>query len=335
VVIVGLAAAVVAAVGLHLVAGIVAPTFLALVLTVAASPIRTVLVRRGVPGWLAATATILVVALGLVVFVALLVVSLARFAELLPTYAAKLSDLVGQVESWLAGLGIHSDQAAAMLSSIDVNGLSSFVTGLLRDLVSTVASLVLVIALVLFTGMDTGRFTDSLGRLRHEHPAFVGAMGGFAHLTRRYLVVATVFGLVVAAFDTVLLWALGVPAPVLWGLLAFITNYIPNVGFVIGLIPPAVLALLEGGWGLCLTVIVGYSVINLVIQSVIQPKLVGDAVGLSATVTFLSLVVWTVIIGPIGAILAVPFTLFTKALLVDVDPRTRWAGALLGDRGSA
>ena len=332
VVIVGLAAGLVFLLGLHRISGLVAPAFLALVLTVTASPIRTLLVDRGAPRWLGATAAILVVNVGLVVFVVLLVVSVARFAELIPAYAAKLDDLVAQVTTWLAGLGVQASQSGEILSSVDLNGVSSFVAGLLGGVVSTLTSLVFVLALVLFTCMDASRFTATLDRLRDQRPAFVEAMGAFTHLTRRYLVVSSVFGGIVAVIDTLMLWALGIPAPVLWGLLAFITNYIPNVGFVIGLIPPAALGLLEGGWELCLTVILAYSVVNLVIQSVIQPRLVGDAVGLSATVTFLSFVVWTALIGPVGAILAVPLTLFAKALLVDVDPRTRWVGALLGDR---
>ena len=119
------------------------------------------------------------------------------------------------------------------------------------------------------------------------------------------------------------------PLPLLWGLLAFITNYIPNVGFIIGVIPPALLALLEGGPQLMIIVIVAYSVINFIIQSVIQPKVMSDAVNLSLTLTFLSLVFWAFVIGPIGAVLAIPMTLLTKALLLDVDPNTRWISSLL------
>jgi AI-2 transport protein TqsA len=121
---------------------------------------------------------------------------------------------------------------------------------------------------------------------------------------------------------------LGVPLPLLWGLLAFITGYIPNVGYFIGLVPPALLALLEGGPQLMIIVIVAYAVINFIIQSVIQPKVMSDTVNLSLTLTFLSLVFWTFVIGPIGAVLAIPLTLLAKALLIDMDPNTRWISSL-------
>jgi predicted PurR-regulated permease PerM len=158
----------------------------------------------------------------------------------------------------------------------------------------------------------------------------MGALSSFARATRQYIVVSTVFGLLVSLVDVAALYWLDVPLPWLWGLLAFITNYIPNIGFVLGLIPPALLALLEGGVRQAVLVIVAYSVINLVIQSLIQPKVVGDTVGLSITMTFLSLVFWTFVIGPLGALLAVPLSLLAKALLVDADPASRWLDLLIG-----
>ncbi|MDP9143506.1 MAG: AI-2E family transporter, partial [Actinomycetota bacterium] len=156
-------------------------------------------------------------------------------------------------------------------------------------------------------------------------------LGAAAQGTRVYFTVATVFGGIVAILDWAVLVILGIPAAPLWGLLAFVTNYIPNVGFIIGVIPPALLALLTGGVDLMITVIVAYVVLNFVIQSVIQPKFVGDAVGLTTTVSFLSLIVWAYILGPLGAILAVPMTLLFKSMFVDIDPDARWLQLFLGD----
>ena len=124
---------------------------------------------------------------------------------------------------------------------------------------------------------------------------------------------------------------MGIPAAGLWALLAFITNYVPNVGFIIGLIPPALLGLVVGGPSMMIEVIVLYCVLNLIIQSVIQPKVVGDAVGLTTTMSFLSLIIWAFLLGPLGAILAVPASLLFKAVLLDVDPDARWLQLFFGD----
>ena len=136
----------------------------------------------------------------------------------------------------------------------------------------------------------------------------------------------------VAAVDLVALVIIGVPLAFAWAVLAFVTNYIPNVGFLLGVIPPALIALLEGGVGPALAVVVSYSVINVVIQSIIQPRITGNAVGITATVAFVSLIFWAYLLGPLGALLAVPATMFVKYLLVDHSDRGRWMGALLSAR---
>ena len=170
---------------------------------------------------------------------------------------------------------------------------------------------------------------DRLALIAQDRPKIVEALGHSAWGTRQYLLVTTVFGLIVAVLDSVALALLSIPLAVTWGLLSFITNYIPNVGFIIGVVPPALLALLTGGPKLMVIVIVVYCVLNTVIQSVIQPRFIGDAVGLSVTVTFVVLFFWSWLLGPLGAILAIPLTLLAKALLVDIDPQARWADALL------
>ncbi len=333
-ILVALAAGFVVAYGIHLVSGILGPLFLALVLIIAAFPVRNALVRHGLPHWLGTLAVVLVIYLGIVGLALLIVVSGAELAGLLPQYADDLASLVADVTDWLAARGFRPEQTQAIASSLDLGRVSALITSLLSDVLSLVTNLVFVLALVLFAAMDAKGFSETLTTLRSERLAFVSAMTSFTHGTRRYLVVATVFGAIVAVFDTVFLWLVGVPGALLWGLLAFITNYIPNIGFVIGLVPPAILALLDGGWSSFVIVVVVYSVINLIIQSVIQPKVVGDVVGLSAVVTILSLVVWSLLLGAIGAVLAIPLTLLVKTLLVDVDPRTRWLRGLLGDRGA-
>lgn len=329
IVVLGLAGLVIVITGLRSLAPLLGPVFLALMLTVAVHPLLGWLRRRGWPSWLALTVTLLSVFAITVGIAASLALSLAQLATLLPTYQEQFQTLREQLTAQLAALGIGADEVRAALSNADLGALLGQLGALLAGLAGAFSDLVFVLALLLFMGLDAARFPDRLRSVARQRPEIVAALTTFARGTRSYLLVSTVFGLIVAVLDALALWVLGIPLPLLWGLLAFITNYIPNIGFVIGLVPPALLALLVGGPQLMLLVIVVYIVINFVIQSLIQPKFVSDAVNLSLTLTFVSLVFWTWVIGPLGALLAVPLTLLTKALLVDIDPNTRWISHLI------
>jgi AI-2 transport protein TqsA len=194
------------------------------------------------------------------------------------------------------------------------------------------SSLFLIVVLLLAMSLDAPVFAQIIDAAAAERPAFARALMTFTDKTRRYLIVSTVFGTICAVLDVAALYALGVPLPLLWGVLALITNYIPNIGFILGLFPPALLGLLDGGPKTMLLVIAAYIAINVVIQSFIQPKFLGDAVGLSTTATFLSLIVWAWVLGPLGALLAIPLSLLMRALLIDSDPDAKWAAALLSGR---
>jgi len=245
------------------------------------------------------------------------------------TYESQLSEAQADLADLAEEFGVTGADLDSIVEGIDVGSAAGQLTSALSGVIGVLGTLSLLILMLLFVVMDAGKFSRTLDSIVTDKPDFVAALRNFASATRSYFVVATVFGLIVAIFDVVALLALGIPLALVWGVLSFITNYIPNVGFVIGLIPPALLAFFEGGWELSLWVIVIYTVINVVIQSVIQPKFVGDAVGLSVTLTFVSLMFWSWVIGPLGALLAVPLTLFVKVLLVDIDPTTRWAAPLI------
>jgi predicted PurR-regulated permease PerM len=334
-VLLGAAAATVVLAGLRAIGDIVAPVFLALVLTVLVYPVRAWMRDRRVPGWAATTSVLVLVYVLVLGLAATLVVAIAQFATILPTYQDSFEELLADAAGWLDELGIGEEQLASLRAPGDLSGLTDLVTGILGGFVDVVSSLLFICTLVLFMTFDAKKFPANLAAVTLERPGIGAAFSSFAGGTRTYLLVSTIFGLIVAVLDTIALAMLGIPVPVLWGLLSFMTNYIPNIGFVIGLVPPAVLGLLEGGPGLMLAVIAVYSVINVVLQSVIQPKFVGDAVGLSTTITFLSLVFWTFVMGPLGALLAVPLTLFVKATLVDVDPRVAWVGALTSNKDAS
>jgi predicted PurR-regulated permease PerM len=329
VVLLGVAATVVGVAGLRSSAEILAPILLALMLVIAAHPVLSWARAHGAPQWLAVTLALVVLYTVVLALVVTLVISFARLTALLLQYRDQIGGLLGDVRSLLISAGVGREQVASAFAGIDSQSVLAFVSGLVSGLLGALGTLVFVLVTVLFMGVDAGGLPDRLRAVPGVSPHLGTALGTFAERTRRYLVVSTVFGLIVAVIDTVALLLLGVPLPILWGLLSWITNYIPNIGFLIGLAPPTVLALLVGGPRVALLVVVVYCVANFVVQSVIQPAVIGDAVGLSVTVTFLSLVAWTWVLGPLGALLAVPLSLLVKAVLLDADPERAWARTLV------
>ncbi|HEY5858072.1 MAG TPA: AI-2E family transporter [Aldersonia sp.] len=326
------AATVVTVAGMRGFADILGPVVLALMLTIAVQPIQTAAQRRGLRPWIGMAAALVTVYLILIGIAAALAVSTAQLASLLPHYADQFDDLLDGARTALANAGVDTEQIHNMLAGFDVDRLVGFLTTVLAGLLGVFSNLFFVLALLLFTVSGGMTARPRMAVMSRTRPDLAYALTTFAAGTRQYLVVSTVFGAIVAVCDGGVLWLLGVPLPGLWAVLSFITNYIPNIGFLIGVIPPAMLALLEGGPILMLWVIVAYSVINFVIQSIIQPKFVGDAVGISPTITFLSLVFWGWVLGALGALLAIPLTLLVKALLLDIDPATRWANSLIDHR---
>lgn len=327
----GLAAAVVVVAGLRAMAELVTAVFLALVMTVTAYPLRRWFERRGLPSIVGSLTALAAVYAALVALTASIVVAVAQFAALLPGYQDDLDQLVADVLSTLQRLGVESQQVDQMRSSLDLGVLVAFAQDLLTGLAGVVGNLFFLVTVVFFMTFDAGRFAAHLARMSGSRQ-FPEALMGFARATRTYVLVSTVFGLIVAVFDMVALLWIGVPGVLLWGLLSFVTNYIPNIGFVLGVIPPAVVALLEDGWRGLAAVLLVYSVINVVIQTIIQPRFVGDAVGLSPTVTMLSLAFWAWALGALGALLAVPLTLFVRSILLDADPRMGWVTLLVSGR---
>lgn len=322
------AAAIVILAGIKAVGSIVGPLVLALVLTVAVDPIRDRLARRGAPRWLVVAVPFTVVMVVLFAMVGVLTVAVAQLAALVPNYGPQFDRLTQDMQRLAAEFGV-APELGRVIQSLDPGNILTFAQALLASLIGVLSGLLLIVILLLAMSLDAPIVSRVLDAAAAERPAFVAALGTFAHRVRRYLLVSTIFGIICSALDVAALYVLGVPLPLLWGVLALITNYIPNIGFVIGLVPPALLALLTGGVRSMLLVIVAYMVINVVVQSFIQPKFLGDAVGLTTTVTLLSLIVWATVLGPLGALLAIPLTLLTRALLIDSDPAAKWSGALV------
>ena len=330
-ILVTMAAAMVVIAGFRAFSASIGPVFLALVIVVVVSPLHTAVLRRGAPPWLAMLVLMAATFGILLVIVAALVWSTTELVVLLSSdsYTSRLSETQDLVAERLDRLGVSGDDLEEAVGRLDIGAVAGRITSALSGLLGVTSAIGLLMITMLFMVLDTDRFEQNLRIVAKHRPDVARGLEQFASQTRTYFVVSTVFGLIVAALDVVALIVLGVPLALVWGVLSLITNYIPNIGFVLGMVPPALLAYFEGGWELSLWVMAVYAVINVVIQAVIQPKIVGDAVGLSTTLTFLSLIFWGWVLGPLGALLAVPMTLLAKSLLIDIDPTTRWADPLI------
>jgi AI-2 transport protein TqsA len=325
----GILGVVALAVGTKLAAGIIAPSMLALVLTIAVLPVRTWARKHGWPSWLATLAALVASYLILLVMVVGVVVCLIKFADLLPSYADQAQALAKDVQGGLAKLGLSTSASSDALSKLDPTKLAEVLADLVSNILGALSFLFFLVTLMFFFVAAVPGFAPRAAALKLTKPELARSLGHFLKTCQTYLLVTALFGAIVGVFDAGALWLLGVPLPLVWGFFSFLTNFIPNIGFIIGIIPPAFLALLDDGWEGLLWVVVAYSVLNVTIQTFIQPRVVGNSVGLSAEITFMSLVVWTFLLGALGALLAVPMTLLLRAIFIDADERTSWVAPLI------
>jgi AI-2 transport protein TqsA len=324
-----MAGVVIALAGLKLAAPIVAPVLLAFFLMVCFRPLGSWMEAHRLPRVVSITTMILLIygvlfVLGLCIYLAI-----ARFAVTI----SQQSDQLAAFWSWVSGIlltfGVATTDTRAMVNLVSPERIAGVAQGLLSTTASLTSTLAFLAALVFFMALDVANFSRRLRVAVRFQPAMSEALLAFGRSTRSYFAVAAIFGAIVAVLDWILLLILGVPDAWLWALLAFVTNFVPNVGFLLGLIPPAVISLLTQDWQSAVIIIVGYSLLNVIVQTLIQPKVVGDRVQLNTTLTFVALVLWTWLLGGLGAILAIPMTLLVRALFIDSRPNLRWVHALL------
>jgi AI-2 transport protein TqsA len=329
IILLGVAAALVVALGMRQFSNILGPVFLALVLSIAVHPVRRLAARYHLPAWLGMILSLITVYLIVFGLFAILVIAGIQFASLLQSYGPQFQAFLQDASQALQSVGVSQEKLQDFVNDLSPSRLVGVASSLLGGLAGVLSDAFFLIVLLFFTVVDAGDFASKLKRDPVHGKRLADVFDRFARGSRQYLAVATVFGAIVAFCDLIALWILDIQYAWLWALLAFITNYIPNIGFIIGLVPPTIIALLDKDVLTAIIVVAVYCVLNFVIQTIIQPRVVGVTVGLSATLSFLSLIVWATILGASGAFLAIPLSLLVKALLVDVDPEQIWVSPLL------
>ena len=330
-----MAAFVVVAAGIKLAAVIVVPFLLSVFLAILAGPPVFWLHRNRVPRWLAILTVILSIG-GFVGLVGVLAAaSLSDFANSLPGYQARLlsqwEQTLVSLEDLLTRLGIQeiSDSVWDQSDLSRIFGTTAqFAGATLLQFGNIVTKSLMAVLIVTFMLLEAFRLPKKLQPLLDESDRKWEHFEGFARSVQKYIAIKTLTSLATGVAITLWVWVLGVDYAIFWGLLGFLLNYIPNIGSFIAAIPAVLMAAVQYGGGTALVVALGYVGINIVIGGLIEPQFMGDGVGLSPLVVFMSLVFWGFLLGPVGMLLSTPLTISVK-LALEGYPDARWIATLI------
>jgi predicted PurR-regulated permease PerM len=211
---------------------------------------------------------------------------------------------------------------------LDVSQFLGVAGDVLGRVVDTFSNWFVIILLVAFMLADFAVLPQKLAAMFEDRQR-IQAVSDMISSIRRYLSITTSTGLLTGIANALLCLILGVDFPIVWGLLGFLMNYIPNVGVFISIIPPALVALLEFGWQAALVVVVGFELINIVVENIIKPQVMGEELNISPLFIMISLVLWSFVLGPVGTILAVPLTLIGIKLLLETYDEIHWLAVLM------
>lgn len=304
------------------------PLLLAVFLAILAAPPTLWLERKGVPAAAAVAVVIVGVIVGLSGFLALLVTSLSTFREAAPRYQARIAENLERIDEVLGRFGLEAT-AESVLGIVEPGSILQLVSSTLGGLVAAAVNTSLVVLLLVFILLEAAGFPRKLRAALDDPEADLSRYAAAMVEIQRYLVIKTVVSAATGLAIFLWTWALGVDFPMLWGLTAFMFNYIPNVGSILAAVPALIVALLQLGAGSMVATGVGYLVVNTVFGNIVEPQLMGRSLGLSPLVVFLSLVIWGWIWGPVGMLLSVPLTMVVKIVL-ERTPDLRWLAILLG-----
>lgn len=324
---VGFAAFIVIIAGLKAASQIVVPFMLSVFIAIICAPAMSSLRRRKVPTWLAIILVVFLILIG-VSSVALLVgASLDSFSSQLPNYKLRFADEMSGFVEIINSFGLHIsyDQIKGY---VDPSALMQMVANALRGIGSALTNLILVVMIVIFILFEAVELPKKLSLAFSDASQSLGRFESFIKSVNRYLVIKTLVSILTGVLITCWMWVLGVDFPILWGVCAFLLNFVPNIGSIIAAVPAVLLAFVQlGGLSAGLTAL-GFLVVNLIVGNVIEPRYMGKGLGLSTLVVFLSLLLWGWVFGPVGMLLSIPLTIIMK-LAFEANPKMHWLAVMI------
>lgn len=321
--------------GLRAAQAIVVPFLMALFIALITAPLLLWLTRRRVPRVIAVILVIVLVLGAGTGLAALMAASVNEFIVALPRYQTLAQERVGQAQEWLSGFDLRVP-TDVFWEYFDVRSVMGMVGRTLSNVSSVLANTIFILLTAVFMLLEASSMPAKLRSIFRDFRdpgASMGKLEDMLENLNRYVVIKTVASVATGALVYVWLRTLGVDFPLLWSLLAFILNYVPNVGSVIAAIPAAALALVQSGPWLAAMTVLGYLLVNFLVGTVVEPRFMGRGLGLSTLVVILSLVFWGWVLGPVGMLLSAPLTMIVKVGLESFED-TRWLAVMLGSEVS-
>jgi len=323
-----LAAFVVVVAGMRAAKEILVPFLLSLFIAIILTPLLNWLRGKGLPPSLAVLLIVLLILLAGGLVVILVGTSLTDFSNSLPTYQAGLKAKSQEFITFLSDRGLTQVDESFM-EFINPGAAMKMTSKLLTGLGNLLSDTFLLLLVVIFMLLEAASFRTKLNRAEVPNTPQIDRTAVFFENINRYMVIKTWTSLGTGFIATVWMMIWGVDYYILWGLLTFLFNYIPNIGSIMAAIPPVLLALITLGPWPAVAIALGYLTINISIGSFLEPRLMGQGLGLSTLIVFLSLLFWGWVLGPVGMILSVPLTMSMKIALSSFD-ETQWISTLLG-----
>lgn len=314
---------------LKLASVIVVPFLLAIFLVILIAPVYFWLQRKGAPSWLALLAVIFGM-LGIGMFGASFFTNaINEFAGNLPSYQQKLTAQINDGIHWLQtkGVEVEDDVAKQML---DTRALFRQTGALLTNIGGLLSNAFVIILVAIFILMEAARMPDKIRHLPGMTEDRWDDLVQIVESVRHYMGMKTVMSALTGLLVMGLLFFFKVDYPILLGVLAFFLNFVPSIGSIIAAIPGIILALVLHGVGDALLVSIGYVIINVGVSNVIEPRYMGNRLGLSPMIIIVTLFLWAWILGPVGMLLSVPLTMAIKVAL-EASERTRGIAYLMSD----
>ena len=318
--------------GINQAQSVVALFLVSIFLALLGTPPVLLLKRKRVPSLLAVMIVVACMVVLLLIIGGVIGASLSTFSDELPMYQKRLHEQALALNALLASKNIVVTQKV-LLEYLNPGSVMSLTAGLFAGLGSVLSNIVLILLTVTFILLEVSSFPNKLRSVLGDPQKVFPQFTKFLNDIKRYMVIKTIISVIAGVLVGLWLFILGVDFPILWGFLAFLLHYVPNLGQILAAIPAVLLAVIQLGYGPAALVSLGYLVVGFTLGNVVEPRLMGRHLGLSTLVVFLSLVVWGGLLGPIGVVLCVPLTM-TMKFAFESNESTRWIATMLGSENA-